>query len=396
SYFGVVAVGTPPIDVEVVIDTGSSDLWVPSSSYSKCNPGHGYNASSSSTSELLSNSFNESYGTGYFVGSLVSDVVQMGDFSIPNQEFGVISFENQTGSLTSNSTQGLIGFSWPNGKTTPFWFTLVKAGQWDEPLMALHITRFSNVSGASDAEPGGSLTLGYTNSSLYTGAIEYHNLTTYPPWVIDLTEITVQGQSVAVPAGSSANAMIDSGTELIYGPANVVANVYANIPGSQLIQSGGLQGYYQYPCDVSVDISLSFGGVSWPISSTHFRWLTDNPNPGQCTGAFAPQSSDQLTAWIIGDVFLKNVYAIFRYEPPAVGFATLSEVAPAENGVDGSPPSMVPPPVDRYNQARRLGHSMSSKFWVFGLVLYAFLAVVYILLNSICTSSWMLLTGLRA
>jgi len=241
--------------------------------------------------------------------------------------------------------------------------------------MALHLTRFSNASGASDAEPGGSLTLGYTNSSLYTSDIEYHNLNAYPPWVIGLTEITVQGQSVAVPAGSSANAMIDSGTELIYGPANVVANVYANIPGSQLIQNGEYQGYYQYPCDTSVDISLSFGGASWPISSTDFQWLTDIPSPGQCTGALAAQGSDQPTAWIIGDVFLKTVYAVFRYEPPAVGFATLSEVALAENGIDGSPPSTVPPTVDQYNEAGRLGHSVSMRVWIFVLISHGFLVV---------------------
>ena len=37
--------------------------------------------------------------------------------------------------------------------------------------------------------------------------------------------------------------------------------------------------------------------------------------------------------------FQKNVYSVFRYNPPAVGFAQLSSAALAMNGVNGNPPS---------------------------------------------------------
>jgi len=32
-------------------------------------------------------------------------------------------------------------------------------------------------------------------------------------------------------------------------------------------------------------------------------------------------------AWVVGDTFLKNVYSVFRANPPAVGFAQLSAAA---------------------------------------------------------------------
>ncbi|KIK78646.1 hypothetical protein PAXRUDRAFT_834487 [Paxillus rubicundulus Ve08.2h10] len=35
----------------------------------------------------------------------------------------------------------------------------------------------------------------------------------------------------------------------------------------------------------------------------------------------------------------KNVYSVFRYDPPSVGFAALSRTAPAMNGVDAIIPS---------------------------------------------------------
>lgn len=49
-------------------------------------------------------------------------------------------------------------------------------------------TRFVGVAGAADVEPGGVFTMGYLNSSLYTGNIEYTNLAgsgTY--WLIPMT-----------------------------------------------------------------------------------------------------------------------------------------------------------------------------------------------------------------
>ena len=39
-------------------------------------------------------------------------------------------------------------------------------------------------------------------------------------------------------------------------------------------------------------------------------------------------------AWIVGDTFLKNVYSVYRANPPSVGFATLaSEFNKSPTGV---------------------------------------------------------------
>jgi len=186
--------------------------------------------------------------------------------------------------------------------------------------------------------------MGYTNSSLYTGSIEYHNLTETPTWwVIDISGITIQGNSITPPTGSSAEAMIDSGTTLIYGPASTVEEVYSNIPNAQMIESGDWAGYYQYPCSTSVNLTLSFGGAFWPISNADFQAVQGSgSDANQCIGALAPtEQSAGFPAWIVGDTFLKNVYTVFSYSPAAVGFAALSETAIAENGVNGTPPGDV-------------------------------------------------------
>ncbi len=42
--------------------------------------------------------------------------------------------------------------------------------------MAFHLTRYVNDSSVRNVEPGGTFTLGSTNSTLYTGEIDYTNI----------------------------------------------------------------------------------------------------------------------------------------------------------------------------------------------------------------------------
>lgn len=69
--------------------------------------------------------------------------------------------------------------------------------------------------------------------------------------------------------------------------------------------------------------------------------MQDQTDPSQCVGAFFVVDNTGTTAppWIIGDTFLKNVYSVFKYNPPAVGFAQLSATALAMNGKAAAAPS---------------------------------------------------------
>lgn len=59
-------------------------------------------------------------------------------------------------------------------------------------------------------------------------------------------EVTVQGKTVTIPTGDSANAAIDTGTTLIGAPSAAVTAIYAAIPGSQALDSQNLAGFYGY------------------------------------------------------------------------------------------------------------------------------------------------------
>ncbi|KIJ65105.1 hypothetical protein HYDPIDRAFT_111003 [Hydnomerulius pinastri MD-312] len=343
SFYGTLAIGTPPYSFDVILDTGSSDLWVASSTCGTTCEGTGnFDATKSSTFKSLGRDFEVTYGSGEAMGTLSEDVVQMAGFTIQSQEFGSVT--STSSNFLQNPVTGLIGLAWQSLSSSgamPFWQALASDGSWDSPLMAFQLTRFINDSQAGSLEPGGSLTMGYANESLYTGAIDYQDIpggqASY--WLQEITSMTVQGKSVSMPSGSASYAAIDTGTTLVAGPSSGIAAIYAQIPGSSP-GTGDWEGFYSYPCTSEVNVEISFGGPSWAVSPADFQFQATGPSSDYCYGAFyAIPTSGSTPQWIIGDTFLKNVYSIFRYDPPSVGFAALSDTALSMNGVDAIIPS---------------------------------------------------------
>jgi hypothetical protein len=92
SYYGSIAVGTPPVAFDVILDTGSADLWLVDAQCTEgCDGLQAFSPSSSSTFTNDTKPFSVTYGSGQAAGYLATDVVQMAGFSVQNQVFGVFS-----------------------------------------------------------------------------------------------------------------------------------------------------------------------------------------------------------------------------------------------------------------------------------------------------------------
>jgi cathepsin D len=184
------------------------------------------------------------------------------------------------------------------------------------------------------------LTIGGTNSSLYQGNIDFQSFTSPVAggsfWLQTVTEVLVNGKSVNIPGGASAVAAIDTGTSLIGAPTAAVQAIWGAVPGSVPL-SGEQAGYFAFPCSTQLTLAISFGGPAWPIRAADLNLGTIGN--GRCLGAVFDLSQGSNSqpggvnpSWIIGDTFLKNVYSVFRANPPAVGFAQLSNAAGGSSG----------------------------------------------------------------
>lgn len=96
-------------------------------------------------------------------------------------------------------------------------------------------------------EAGGSFTMGFTNSSLYTGDIDFQNIPSGQEsyWILPMTGMTVNNNSVTLPTGTDAYSAIDTGTTLVGGPTAAIQALYAQIPGSAP-GTGNYEGYFTY------------------------------------------------------------------------------------------------------------------------------------------------------
>ncbi|RDX49646.1 acid protease [Lentinus brumalis] len=183
------------------------------------------------------------------------------------------------------------------------------------------LTRFVDVQSAQALEPGRTFNLGAVNTSLYTGDIDYQPIPEGQEgyWIQELAGLTVNGQPVTLDAGSASYAAIDTGTTRVGGPADSTSALYAQIPGSETL-TGDNTGYYTYPCDTNVTVTIKFGDHSnvWPILNADFLLMQVSEN--SCVAGFFQLDTSGTSAppWIIGDTFVKNVYSVFRASPVMV------------------------------------------------------------------------------
>ncbi|KAH8914448.1 acid protease [Atractiella rhizophila] len=167
--------------------------------------------------------------------------------------------------------------------------------------------------------------MGLINTTLYEGAIDWvdipDNLESY--WVVPLERMAINGTNLT--AVKSTNVAIHTGTTLVGGPAAAIQALYSLIPGSAPA-TGEFEGYYSYPCNTTVHMSLTFGSRTYNITPDDFNLGPyTSSDETRCLGSFFTLDfGKSIITWVIGATFLKNVYSVYQYDPPAVGFAPLA------------------------------------------------------------------------
>jgi len=352
SYFGSVTIGTPPQSFNVILDTGSADLWVASTTCAACDkttPVYDASASSSTKTAAAANpEVTIRYGSGAVAGTLASDTVSLGGFTVDSQVF--LSVDQTTENLLDGSVSGIVGLAFQSIASTgavPVWQAIANKGTTSAPEMSFYLARLNDADPATTpAEaPGGTFTFGGRNTSLFTGDVESLPITgdaaendapTF--WLLTLSSMVLGGKKIPVTSSTALSA-IDTGTTLIGGPTADVAALWATVPGSAQM-TGQMAGFYSFPCTTDLELSMAFGGQSWPIKSSDMNLGLVSRGSTQCLGGvFDLTAGSSVTpgggnpSWVVGDTFLKNVYSIFTAgSTPTVGFAQLSDAAGGSSG----------------------------------------------------------------
>jgi len=313
EWAGTISIGSNSQKFLIDFDTGSSDLWVPSSSCtsSTCKSKSRYTATSSTTSSKKSGTFEIEYGDGSSVsGPIYTDTVTVAGIKATGQFFSPVT--TLSSAFNGDPIDGILGLAFPalsNLGENPFFNTASAQGTASENLFAFKL-----------ASSGSSLFLGGTDSNLFSGSIEYHDVDTSSGfWQVTGARALV-GSTTAV---SGFQTIIDSGTTIMYGPPASVKTFYSKVSGSKLFDS--TDGFYSYPCSSPPSVAFSWGGKNWAITEDNFSLGETETGSGQCVGALAGQDLGLgSNVWLLGDSFMKNVYTAFNFDQNAVGFAALA------------------------------------------------------------------------
>ncbi|RPD82588.1 acid protease [Lentinus tigrinus ALCF2SS1-7] len=310
-WAGRLSIGNPGESFLVNFDTGSADLWVPSTNCtdSQCSPKQKYNSSASSSGVPTSSSFLIKYGDGSSVsGPVWTETVVAAGVKVTAQNFSPV---NTLSPMFGNeAADGIFGLAFPaisSMHKTPFLLNAKNQGRVKSATFGIKLAKTKS-----------ELYLGGTNPSLYMGDIEYHSVTGKAGyWQTSGGNLVVSNSLIA----SSLTTIIDSGTTFIYGPPDQVDAMYKSVPDAAPYAS--MPGFYSFPCiSAPSNVAFNWGGKNWTISAA-------NMNAGkisltQCVGAIAAKDLGLgKNTWLIGDSFMKNVYTAFSFDNNSVGFATL-------------------------------------------------------------------------
>ncbi|KAF9222826.1 Asp-domain-containing protein [Gyrodon lividus] len=306
-WFGTISVGTPPRNFAVLFDTGSSDLILPGidCDYS-CDSHAIYDPGASLTSAELGKPFNIKFtGGDAAFGYQYTDNVTIVGLTANHQTLGAAVHYSQGFQIEQFAGDGVLGMAFQaisDYYQSPFFQSLVTEGQTDEPIFAF-----------SFAAPGPELYIGGTNPDMYNGDFAWAPVTQQGYWQVKIDSVVGNGQNVL----TNVAGIIDTGSDLVYGPTSDVAALYAAIGGTPF-RAG--QGLYCFPCDAVPSVSFTFGGTSFPIPARNLN-MGSFGDRSKCVGAIVPSTA---RSWVFGTRFLSSVYTAFDVSNGRIGFATLA------------------------------------------------------------------------
>ncbi|GIZ48294.1 hypothetical protein CKM354_001136200 [Cercospora kikuchii] len=311
QYFSQIAVGTPPQEFKVVLDTGSSNLWVPSQECGSiaCYLHSKYDHSDSSTYKKNGSSFAIRYGSGSLEGYVSQDTVQIGDLKIKDQLFAEATSEPGL-AFAFGRFDGILGLGYDtisvNGIPPPF-YNMIDQGLLDEKVFAFYLS-------STDKGDESEAIFGGVNKDHYTGEMTKIPLRRKAYWEVDLDAIAFGDQLAEI---DSTGAILDTGTSLIALPSTL-----AELLNKEIGAKKSYNGQYTVDCskrDSLPDLTFTLTGHNFTIDA--FDYILEVQ--GSCISAFMgfdiPEPAGPLA--ILGDAFLRKWYSVYDLENNAVGLA---------------------------------------------------------------------------
>ncbi|KAF4541128.1 Peptidase A1 [Lasiodiplodia theobromae] len=322
-YLCEVGIGTPAQKLRLDFDTGSADLWVWSTSLPSNVQSQGKSSNHAIFDPSKSSTFKKSDGSTWQIqygdqssasGDVGTDTIDLGGLKVENQAIELAS--KLSDQFVQGEGDGLLGLAWgsintvkPEAVNTPVENMIA---QEDIPKDAELFTAYlGSTKDTSEADKGESFyTFGYIDQDVLKAAgvdtpfyVDIDNSQGF--WQFTSTSASVNGQTIQ---RSGNTAIADTGTTLALVADDVVDAIYKAIPGAKYDSQN--QGYV-FPSSVTADqlpeVSFAVGEKLFVVQKEDLAFA--DAGNGFVYGGI--QSRGDMTFDILGDTFLKGIYAIF-------------------------------------------------------------------------------------
>lgn len=307
SYISKIQVGASGKAMQMLIDTGAANTWMMGSDCSSepCLAHNTFGAKDSTSLRVTDTEFNLTYGSGTVSGLIFNDAVKMADFSI-SLSFGSASVvSNEFSFYPMDGILGLGRSTSSSVKAPTFMEAIDNRNVLQKNLLGIHLQR--NSDGSTDGE----LNFGSPNTDRYTGNVSYTSTVKDSDlWEIPIDDAAVNGVKCSF---SGKTAIIDTGTSFLLLPPRDAQRIHRLIPGSQ--QEGET---FNLPCLTSVLVQITISNITYNIPPKDYL---GKPFTGGnlCASNIIGKDTFGPDRWLVGDVFLKNVYTIFDFDQDTIG-----------------------------------------------------------------------------
>ncbi|KAJ7079759.1 aspartic peptidase domain-containing protein [Mycena belliarum] len=357
QYTANITVGGVPF--EVIIDTGSADLWV---------------AGSVPSGQATGKAATISYASGSASGPVKTSDLLFGGYTVPKQAF--IEVPPDTAHPIG---QGLIGLGPSSGSVIYQAFASEDEGNTVLDSIFIQNTSTPNfitfilgrLNDPSSTFPG-DLSVGEILPN-YTAVVNQPKLPSTDVSIGNSAnqhfQILLDANGFIGPDGSSipitskvgstsnkkqATVVIDTGFSLPQVPSSVAKAIYGQFSGAELVNDTAVGQIWIVPCKQEVNVTLKFGGKSYPVHPLDstidpkifgLSARTNSAGVNSCLGLFQPFSfdtgSNPTYDMIFGMAFLRNVYTLIDFgdyvadsknkADPYIQFLSITDPADAHN-----------------------------------------------------------------
>jgi hypothetical protein len=340
-------VGTPPQNIGLQLDTGSSDIWIPwtgssicQGSSDRCTNGAYDETASKTFEEVLQDEFLISYVDGtQIAGDYVNETFGIAGVTVKSMTMGLAKQAEEPNADYSTPFQGIVGVGFDSGEA----IVSQSNGQSGYPniisqmvLQGLISTRAYSLWLNDLESPEGNILFGGIDNAKFAGDLtilplqsdtETNYIDTFTVTFAGLN-ITGNGGKVVYNTKTTAPVILDSGTTLTYLPDDI-ANAIAQGVGAVNNQDYGVV----VPCDLAStqgQFLFQFGNsangpvIKAEISQFVLPFPSDIASPkfknGKTAcrwGILAADGNPNL----FGDTFLRSAYVVYNIEGLEVGIA---------------------------------------------------------------------------